>query len=119
MSHEHDLTGPIHGLAIPADESTPPQMIKVANQLSEFQRMVGGFVEQTFARLDPLPCGCEIVMLVNEEATPLGLPFNKTASEIWSGELRGDVLLVGQWYQKDSDEGGTFHWVSLPENFEL
>lgn len=53
----------------------------------EVQKMVGGLVER-------LRLPGRMVLLLNEEGIPKGLPLNPRASEMVGMEIFGDVVLV-------------------------
>ena len=114
--HSHPKETTVRVLTLPHDAGDKPQLKVIGNDLSQFQRMVGGFIEVVRNRLMPvLSCSCPTTLLVNEEANLRGMPYNAAASAFWPGDLRGDAVMVGEYY--DMDEG--LIWVSMPENFEL
>lgn len=85
-------------LIIPAEG--PEELREIDTDLATLQGLVGGLIE-------PVPVAPGVHLWVNEEGTPLGLPFNLEASRISGRFLRGTVVMLGQ-----DDDGND---ADLPE----
>lgn len=66
----------------PGEKAKP---VEVANDLSAFQGLVGGYIE-TF------PIASDLVIICNEEGKLIGLPYNVS---IMGEDFVGNILLVG------------------------
>lgn len=88
------MTG-LAGLRIPTDYLKPCLPIAIArDQLTELQKIVGGYIEI-------VPCG-RLQLVVNEDGVRLDLPLNHRATALQQLHqtdrvpfLRGDAFLVG------------------------
>lgn len=57
----------------------------IPNELKALQEAVGGYIET-------LTIASDVTLIVNEEGTPLGLPYN---CNVCGAELFGTILVVG------------------------
>lgn len=79
-----------------------PEYRTIPNTSEAFQELVGGNIE-------PVNLGPDVLMIVNEEGIPLGLPYN---CEIGSHHVYGTFVLCGV----DGEEFASMpEWVTLAE----
>jgi hypothetical protein len=91
-------------------------MRAIPHQLDHMQKIVGGYIEVT-RRCPDLPCGCPMVMVINEEGVIMNLPLNRRAMEYYPGPIVGDVFLVGEGLVKGHDELEDIEFFSLPSTY--
>lgn len=108
-------------IVIPANNGLPTERTIEGDPLKGTQELVGGWVEQV--RIQPVMAeylGVDrdrIVMLVDEEFLYKPLRRNTIGERLYhpSGEIRGDVVLIGLGYDAD----GELDWVDLPREVTL
>jgi hypothetical protein len=108
---------------IPADQRRHAGVLVIRNQLGPMQRLVGGYVTNlppALAVTPTLRCGCETVLMVNEEGTMEGreLLANPLATLMFTGKysLCGDAFLIGRG-PIETDGFPELDFLSLPQEF--
>lgn len=83
---------------IPGDTDQPMRYEIIGTNLRSLQRLVGGGYIEIVRRLEigDLPCGCDIVMVVDEEGLLKGLPGNLRAGSLARRQIVGDVFLIAE-----------------------
>lgn len=97
--HTHQLADEVHVLYIPDGSvlNEEPRMRVVGREWDAMRRLIGGFIEILRSELMPeLPCGCLMVMVVDEEGAIRNRVPNPVASRLVSRVVVGDVFLVGE-----------------------
>lgn len=112
-NHEHAKTDELCMYWVPADTDIPMEFKSVASSIHAVIEMMGGYIEQVRTEYMPeLPCGCRMVMLVDEEGRLKGLPRNSRAGIYYPyAEIAGDAYLVGEGFVD-----GELDWFSLPQS---
>lgn len=87
----------VKGLFIPCS-ADQPILEGTFNELSDYQQVVGGYIEAVYVRNHPF------VLVVNEDGRAKRLAMNRRATILWwlhnpaaigGSQLRGDVVIVG------------------------
>jgi hypothetical protein len=104
---------------VPADTDQPMELKVIRNDLDHIQALVGGYVTPVLrAEVPELPCGCDLVMLCDEEGEMKRSDQNVRAQSVFPHpyDLRGDVVFLGEGLvgtAKDAEPG----WFGLPPYF--
>lgn len=104
---------------VPADTDQKMEYKIIGTNFHELGKLVGGYIEVVrTAAMPDLKCGCQMVMVVNEEGRLRGLPQNPRAEIYYPhGPIVGDVFLIGEGpvrYDEDEIEPDFF---GLPPEF--
>lgn len=102
MSHHHAKPSEYGVFYLPASDREKAEYKIVGTSWEDMSRLLGGgYIE--VVRLQPqlapaLPCGCRMVMVVDEEGLLKGLPSNKRASWFYPfGQgIAGNAFLIGE-----------------------
>jgi hypothetical protein len=95
--HTHPRTDDIAVFWIPADRTVPMEMKVVKNEWRELNKLVGGYLEQLRTMNFPdLPCGCQLAVFGDEEATLKNSPINARMMGVSLVGVWGDVVIVGE-----------------------
>lgn len=116
-THTHPRTDELHVYTVPADTDHKMEMKVVRNHFRAMMDLVGGYIEVVRTGLPELPCGCRLVMVVNEEGRLQDLPRNSRAETYYPGTIAGDVFLVGEGLVPDNEGFAEPDFFSLPQNF--
>lgn len=118
MGHTHKKTNFINVLRVPADANAP---IRIKTLINNWQSIVGcldGYFQAIpSSQLPILPCGCPMVMLVDEDGQLKRLPVNERVMHLYPEPLVGDVLLVGEGLVSDPCLNVVVGWISLPSSY--
>lgn len=103
---------------IPADTDIPMEYKLIRNDFRSFGQLVDGYMEIVRTEFMPiLRCGCQMVMVVNEDGHSQGLEQNVRAQVFYPfNAIVGDVFLIGEGPINSSD-GVEIDMVSLPPEF--
>ncbi len=113
--HTHPSSDEFHVYFMPAQSKTGMTVIK--RDWQAMKALIGGYVEEVRSQSMPeLPCGCNIVMMVDEDGRMKRRIFNFSASLVAGMDILGDAFLiaeglVGTKKQHDVD------YFSLPQAF--
>lgn len=109
--HTHPKTDELHVLFVPSLGN--PEVRVIRRGLKPMQELVGGYIEYVASELLPeLPCGCRLIMVVDEEGRLKGREQNPRASMISGRLIVGDVFLLGQGLV-----GSEVDFFSLPQSY--
>jgi hypothetical protein len=121
--HTHHHPQELAIFVIPANPKVPMGVQVIRNRLSALQRVCGGYltnVPPRFVETPTLRCGCDTLLMVNEEGTMAGreLLANPRATQMFMGEysLCGDAFLVGRG-PIESEGFPELDFISLPQEF--
>ena len=118
MSHHfHTKSDELGIYVVPADESQEPHYERISPNLDKFKAIVGGWIEIVRTEFLPeLPCGCHIVMVVNEDGYNHNLPPNPRVQMYYPwNPVVGDVFLVAEGFTEEDE----IDFVSLPTGFHF
>jgi hypothetical protein len=99
--HVHPKRDEMGVFWIPADPELSCELKLIVNNYAGLQRFVGGYVQPYHAgwlELPELRCGCDLSLLVDEDAIMKRLPLNERASAIGSPSqpILGDCIIVAR-----------------------
>lgn len=119
--HPHPYEPFLRILKVPADHDLPMEFVQIDDNLQSMRDAIGGGYLQELRRVSPqteLPCGCHLVMVVDEDGKMKALDINPRATAYYEYDIiRGNVFFVGEGPKRDADGEVTTDFISLPGEF--
>jgi hypothetical protein len=113
--HPHPWKDELCVFHVPADTDKPMEAKVVKNDWRSLGQLVGGYLEIVRTQYMPeLSCGCQMVMVVNEEGLLQDLEQNPRVGIYYPyGMVVGDVFLAAEGPCKDKDGDDDIDLIGL------
>jgi hypothetical protein len=120
--HFHANDGTLGVYWVPADNDTPMEYRIVQTNLDGMKGLVDGWLAvHRMTDLPPLPCGCRLVLVMNEDGHLRQLPINyRINNELDTYTLElfvGNIFIVGEGPVRDNSGFISDDFFSLPPQF--